>query len=119
MAVEDRLVWSDAELLLPWYATGTLSKRDASNVERDLAACPGLARRFRQVQLERIDIAQATDSAGSPSERPLARVLAAVSHRAASNRRMVRARATGVNAAADSSSGSTEDVMSDSPFSIA
>jgi hypothetical protein len=88
MAVGDRLNSTELELLLPFHATGTLNNRDASGIELGLAVFPALARRYRQIQGERIDIVRLGDSLGKPSDRPLARLLAAVTGPCASKRRM-------------------------------
>jgi len=41
---------NDVEKLLPWYATGTLSGRDAQRVEQALAGDRELARRYELVR---------------------------------------------------------------------
>lgn len=90
MAVGDRLNSTELELLLPFHATGTLNNRDASSIELGLAAFPALARRYQQIQCERIDIVRLGDRLGKPSGRPLARLLAAVTDPCASKRRMAK-----------------------------
>lgn len=90
MAVGERLDSTELELLLPFHATGTLSNRDASTVELGLAASPALTHRYRRIQCERADIVRLGDSLGQPSDRPLARLLAAVTDPGASKRRMAK-----------------------------
>ena len=41
----------EIEALLPWYAAGTLSRREADLVERALASDSELARRYDVVQI--------------------------------------------------------------------
>ncbi|MEZ5786066.1 MAG: hypothetical protein R3D62_06250 [Xanthobacteraceae bacterium] len=99
MAVGDRLSSTDfrnateLELLLPFHATGTLSDRDAGSIDRGLATFPALARRYRKIQCERIDIVRVGDSLGRPSDRAFARLMAAVTDRCASKRRMAKGEA--------------------------
>ncbi len=88
MAIGDSLDSVELELLLPFHATGTLNNRDASCIERGLAVLPGLAQRYRQIQSEHSEIVRLGDSLGNPSDRPLARLLAAVTGPCASKRRM-------------------------------
>jgi hypothetical protein len=93
MAGADGLDSAELELLLPFHATGTLSNRDASCIERGLAAVPALAERYRQIQSERVEIVRLGDSLGNPSDRPLARLLATVTGSCASKRRMAKGEA--------------------------
>ena len=108
MAAGKRLNSTELELLLPFHATGTLNNRDACSIERGLAALPALARRYRHIQCERIDIVRLGDSLGKPSDRALARLMAAVADPCASKRRMakgeVAAAATSALDAAEASS---------------
>ena len=43
---------SEIELLLPWYAAGTLDARESQQVERALANDPELAARYEWVRAE-------------------------------------------------------------------
>ena len=51
-AAKDTREPSEVELLLPWYAAGTLGRREAAQVEAALAADPKLADRLEWVRAE-------------------------------------------------------------------
>lgn len=61
----------DIELLLPWYAAGTLSRRDAARVEDALANDAELARRFEMVREELGETIRVNESLGAPSSRAM------------------------------------------------
>lgn len=61
----------DVELLLPWYAAGTLSRRDAARVESALANDAELARRFEMVREELGETIRSNESLGAPSARAM------------------------------------------------
>ena len=61
----------DVELLLPWYAAGTLSRRDAARVEDALANDAELARRFDMVREELGETIRCNESLGAPSARAM------------------------------------------------
>lgn len=61
----------DVELLLPWYAAGTLSRRDAARVESALADNAELARRFEMVREELGETIRGNESLGAPSARAM------------------------------------------------
>jgi len=61
----------DIELLLPWYAAGTLSHRDAARVESALANDAELARRFELVRDELGETIRSNESLGAPSARAM------------------------------------------------
>lgn len=61
----------DVELLLPWYAAGTLSRRDAARVESALARDSELARRFEMVREELGETIRGNESLGAPSARAM------------------------------------------------
>ncbi len=61
----------DVELLLPWYAAGTLSRRDAARVESALANDAELARRFEMVREELGETIRSNESLGAPSSRAM------------------------------------------------
>jgi hypothetical protein len=68
----------DIEDLLPWHATGTLSRRDAERVERALSADRELARRFEIVREELAETIHLNESLGAPSARCADRLFAAI-----------------------------------------
>jgi anti-sigma factor RsiW len=57
--------------LLPWYAAGTLSGRDAARVEDALARDPALARRYAMVREEMLETIGVNETLGTPSSRAL------------------------------------------------
>jgi hypothetical protein len=59
---------SEVELLLPWYAAGTLSRREQAEVEAALAADPELARRLDWVRTEFAQEIYINEEAASPPE---------------------------------------------------
>ena len=68
----------DIEVLLPWYALGKLSRREANLVERALAADGGLARQFELVCLELAKIVQLNETLGTPSPRATEMLFSAI-----------------------------------------
>jgi len=61
----------EIESLLPWFAAGTLSRRDAERVERALANDAELARQFEMVREELGETIRVNESLGAPSARAL------------------------------------------------
>jgi anti-sigma factor RsiW len=59
---------SEIELLLPWYAAGTLNRRDAQQVEAALANDPELARRLEWVRAEFAQEIYINEEAASPPD---------------------------------------------------
>ncbi|MEZ5764329.1 MAG: hypothetical protein R3D69_08805 [Xanthobacteraceae bacterium] len=59
----------DIEALLPWYAAGTLSVRDARRVDEALARDPNLTRQYAAVQEEFVETTRLNESLGAPSSR--------------------------------------------------
>ena len=59
------------EELLPWYAAGTLSRRDAERVEAALARDPELARRFELAREELGATIHLNETLGAPSARAM------------------------------------------------
>jgi anti-sigma factor RsiW len=57
---------SEIELLLPWYAAGTLDRREAAQVEAALAADPALAERLEWVRAEFAQEIYINEEAASP-----------------------------------------------------
>jgi anti-sigma factor RsiW len=61
----------EIELLLPWYAAGTLSRRDTTRVEQALANDNELARQFEMVREELGETIGVNESLGAPSQRAM------------------------------------------------
>ena len=57
---------SEIELLLPWYAAGTLDRREAAQVEAALAADPAFAERLEWVRAEFAQEIYINEEAASP-----------------------------------------------------
>ncbi len=62
----------DIEQLLPWFAAGTLSRKDAARVEKALASDRELSRRFELVREELGETIRLNESLGAPSARAMA-----------------------------------------------
>ena len=60
---------SEIELLLPWYAAGTLDARESQQVESALASDPELAARYEWVRAELEQETHVSEAAGEPSAR--------------------------------------------------
>lgn len=69
---------SAIEDLLPWHAAGTLSPREAAEVETALAADPELARRYDLVREEMAATIHLNETLGAPSPRAMSRLFAAI-----------------------------------------
>ena len=61
----------DIELLLPWHAAGTLSRRDAARVEQALANDNELASRYEMVREELGGAIRLNETLGAPSARAM------------------------------------------------
>jgi hypothetical protein len=68
----------DVELLLPWHAAGTLSRRDAARVEQALANDNELARRYEMVREELGEAIRLNESLGAPSVRAMEKLFAKI-----------------------------------------
>jgi anti-sigma-K factor RskA len=68
----------EIEALLPWYAAGTLSRREADLVERALAGDSELARRYDVVRQELTEMIQLNETLGAPSARAMEKLFAAI-----------------------------------------
>lgn len=64
----------DIETLLPWFAAGTLDRKDAARVEKALAADKELARRFELVREELGETIRLNESLGAPSARAMTKL---------------------------------------------
>jgi anti-sigma-K factor RskA len=68
----------EIEALLPWHATGTLSRRDADRVEQALVADRDLARCYDVVREELNETIHLNETLGAPSARALEKLFAAI-----------------------------------------
>jgi hypothetical protein len=66
------------EKLLPWHATGTLSRCDADRVEQALAADRELARRYELVGQELAETTRLNETLGAPSAPAMEKLFAAI-----------------------------------------
>lgn len=69
---------NEIELLLPWYAAGTLNARDARRVEEALVRDPQLARQLADVHEEYAETIALNERVGAPSGLPLQKLFAAI-----------------------------------------
>ena len=85
----------EIETLLPWYAAGTLRRRDRLRVEEALRRQPDLQRHVELVREELAETIHLNESIGAPSSRVADRLMAAIDAEAeAARRRGPRAAAT-------------------------
>jgi len=68
----------EIEHLLPWYAAGTLSRRDAHRVKAALANDPELARRYDMVREEHGHTVHLNETSGAPSAHIMERLFAKI-----------------------------------------
>jgi hypothetical protein len=68
----------EIEALLPWYAAGTLSRRDANRVEQALANDRELARQYDLVREELVETIHLNETLGAPSTRAIERLFTAI-----------------------------------------
>jgi hypothetical protein len=69
---------SEIEMLLPWYAAGTLNARDARRVEEALAVDPELAKQYAVIREEYAETIDLNESLGAPSARAMRKLFAAI-----------------------------------------
>src|SRR5258708_13626476 len=69
----------DVELLLPWHAAGTLSRRDAARVEQALANDNELAARYEMVREELAEAIRLNETLGAPPAPTLQNLFAKIS----------------------------------------
>src|SRR2546421_7265561 len=77
-AINEEPEHQEIEALLPWYAAGKLSRRDANRVERALAGDRELARQYDLVREELIETIHLNETLGAPSARAMERLFAAI-----------------------------------------
>jgi anti-sigma-K factor RskA len=75
---QDERLPEDIELLLPWHAAGTLSRRDAARVEQALANDQELAARYELVREELGEAIRLNESLGAPSARAMEQLFAKI-----------------------------------------
>ena len=68
----------EIEELLPWYATGALSGRDAERVAQALAGDHELAQRYELVRRELAEATRLNETLGAPSARAMEKLFAAI-----------------------------------------
>jgi hypothetical protein len=68
----------EIEMLLPWYAAGTLNARDARRVEETLARDPDLARQYAVISEEYAETIALNENLGAPSARAMSKLFAAI-----------------------------------------
>jgi anti-sigma factor RsiW len=68
----------ELEMLLPWYAAGTLSRADAARVNAALAQDEELARRYRMVREELDETVAVNERLGAPSAGSMERLFAQI-----------------------------------------
>jgi anti-sigma-K factor RskA len=68
----------EIELLLPWHAAGTLSRRDAARVEQALANDNELAARYDMVREELGEAIRLNETLGAPSARAMQQLFAKI-----------------------------------------
>ena len=68
----------EIEELLPWYATGTLSGRDAERVAQALAGDHELAQRYELVRRELAEATRLNETLGAPSAHAMEKLFAAI-----------------------------------------
>src|SRR5690242_10447273 len=68
----------EIELLLPWYAAGTLDARDMRRVEEALAGDPELAKQYAEIQSEYAETIALNEPLGAPSMRAMQKLFAAI-----------------------------------------
>jgi anti-sigma factor RsiW len=81
MALSKKMLEHEAgeiELLLPWYAAGTLNPRDMQRVQEALAGDPELARQYAAIQQEYAETIALNESLGAPSLRAMQKLFAAI-----------------------------------------
>ena len=78
MNTKNKETQEDIELLLPWHAAGTLSRRDAQRVEQALANDNELATRYELVREELGEAIRLNESLGAPSARSMEKLFAKI-----------------------------------------
>src|SRR5262245_64441626 len=77
-AINEEPEYQEIEALLPWYAAGTLSRRDANRVEPALAGDRELARQYDLVREELVETIHLNQTLGAASGSAIDRLCAAI-----------------------------------------
>jgi anti-sigma-K factor RskA len=77
-AINRRHARHEIEELLPWYATGTLSGREAERVEQALAGDHELRTRYDLIRRELAETTRLNEALGAPSARVREKLFAAI-----------------------------------------
>ena len=77
----------EIEALLPWHAAGTLSRREAQQVEQALAADADLAAQYATIREDLAETIVANETLGAPSARAMQKLMADIEADASSARR--------------------------------
>jgi hypothetical protein len=80
----------ELELLLPWFAAGTLSQGEVGAVECTLARSPEFAHRLDVIRQEMAETVLLNYSLELPSARPMIKLMSAIEAEAPSSRRAPR-----------------------------
>ena len=78
---------TEVETLLPWYAAGTLRRRDRQRVEDALNGDPALVRHAELVREELAETIWLNESLGAPSARAMDRLMAAIDEETVARKR--------------------------------
>ena len=93
MISEENMEPTEIETLLPWYAAGTLRRRDRQRVEDALRYDPALAHHADLVREELAETISFNESLGVPSARCMDRLMAAIDAETVAARKRNSARA--------------------------
>jgi hypothetical protein len=77
-AINEEPELQEIEALLPWYAAGTLSRRETNRVEQALAGDLELARQYDLVREELVETIHLNEQLSPPSTRAMERLFAAI-----------------------------------------
>jgi hypothetical protein len=78
MNIDKEAEREELEALLPWHATGTLSRRDKDRIDQALACDRELARRYDLVREELAETIHLNETLGAPSARSMEKLFAAI-----------------------------------------
>src|SRR5580700_8776058 len=92
MTTEQNIEPTEIEALLPWYAAGTLRRRDRQRVEAALRNDPALARQAELVREELAETISLNESLGVPTARAMDRLIAAMDDGTLATRKRASAR---------------------------
>jgi anti-sigma-K factor RskA len=87
MTNEQDIAPTEIEALLPWYAAGTLRRRDRQRVEAALRNDPDLARQAELAREELAETISLNESLGVPTARAMDRLMAAINNEALAARK--------------------------------